>query len=292
MSQMIDFTLPSCVPGRTLHAFRCVPEGRVRAVLQLSHGMVEFIDRYKPLAEHLAGQGILVTGHDHLGHGGSIRTKDDYGFFAQPDGNRAVLNDLHALTVLTKQLYPGVPYFLLGHSMGSFYARQNLQDMLTQQAVCTNGYLALDVLKKTGREMMNGCSRVATTGMSALAVAQTVARATGNQIKVMDMLSGVNSTIENLIAETGRQLNTHVDKTTQFAQNPMVGIDKLKEMFDQTFKAMDAMDDFRSQAIVVMGQNNAMVSAEIARAEQYIDKVRVQKAQGATSAQLAGPVKL
>ena len=111
MSQMTDFTLPSCVPGRTLHAFRCVPEGRVRAVLQLSHGMVEFIDRYKPLAEHLAGQGILVTGHDHLGHGGSIRTKDDYGFFAQPDGNRAVLNDLHALTVLTKQLYPGVPYY-------------------------------------------------------------------------------------------------------------------------------------------------------------------------------------
>ena len=51
MSQMIDFTLPSSAPGRMLHAFRCVPEGRVRAVLQLSHGMVEFIDRYKPLAE-------------------------------------------------------------------------------------------------------------------------------------------------------------------------------------------------------------------------------------------------
>ena len=46
MSQMTDFTLPSCVPGRTLHAFRCVPEGEVRAILQLSHGMVEFIDRY------------------------------------------------------------------------------------------------------------------------------------------------------------------------------------------------------------------------------------------------------
>ena len=88
MSQMIDFTLPSCVPGRTLHAFRCVPEGEVRAILQLSHGMVEFIDRYKPLAEYLAARGILVTGHDHLGHGGSIRTKADYGYFAQPDGNR------------------------------------------------------------------------------------------------------------------------------------------------------------------------------------------------------------
>ena len=97
MSQMIDFTVPSTVPGRTLHAFRCVPEGEVKAVLQLSHGMVEFIDRYKPLAEYLAGRGILVTGHDHLGHGGSIRTKADYGYFAEPDGNRAVLADLHAM---------------------------------------------------------------------------------------------------------------------------------------------------------------------------------------------------
>ena len=126
MSQMIDFTVPSTVPGRTLHAFRCVPDGDVRAVLQLSHGMVEFIDRYKPLAEYLAAQGILVTGHDHLGHGGSIRTKDDYGYFAEPDGNRTVLDDLHMLTVRTRELYPGVPYFLLGHSMGSFYARQYL----------------------------------------------------------------------------------------------------------------------------------------------------------------------
>ena len=127
MSQMIDFTVPSTVPGRTLHAFRCVPEGEVKAVLQLSHGMVEFIDRYKPLAEYLAGRGILVTGHDHLGHGGSIRTKADYGYFAEPDGNRAVLADLHAMTVRTKELYPGVPYFCWGtawvRSMpGSIYA--------------------------------------------------------------------------------------------------------------------------------------------------------------------------
>lgn len=126
MSQMIDFTLPSTVPGRTLHAFRCVPDGEVRAVLQLSHGMAEHIDRYKPLAEYLAASGILVTGHDHLGHGGSIRSEEDLGFFAQPDGNRAVLEDLHAMTALTRELYPDVPYFLLGHSMGSFYARQYL----------------------------------------------------------------------------------------------------------------------------------------------------------------------
>ena len=173
-----------------------------------------------------------------------------------------------------------------------FYARQNLQDMLTQQAVCTNGYLALDVLKKTGREMMNGCSRIATTGMSALAVAQTVARATGNQIKVMDMLTGVNSTIEGLIQETGRQLNTHVDKTAQFAQNPMIGMDKLKDMFDQTFKAMDAMDTFRTKAIEVMGQNNDMIKQQLSKADQYLDRQRQQQAREATRQASSGPVAL
>lgn len=173
-----------------------------------------------------------------------------------------------------------------------FYARQNLTDMLTQQAVCTNGYLALDVLKKTGREMMNGCTRVATTGMSALAVAQTVARATGNQIKVMDMLGGVNATIGNLIAETGRQLNTHVERTAEFSSNPMLGIDKIREMFDQTFKAMDAMDSFRTKAIDVMGQNNAIMKQQLAQADQYLDRVRQAKAREATSAAMSGPVAL
>lgn len=173
-----------------------------------------------------------------------------------------------------------------------FYARQNLQDMLTQQAVCTNGYLALDVLKKTGREMMNGCTRVATTGMSALAVAQTVARATGNQIRVMEMLGGVNSSIENLVAESGRQLNNHVEKTTQFAQNPMLGVEKMKEMFDQTFKAMDAMDNFRTKSIEVMGQNNAIMKEQLARADQYIDRTRQKQAREATRVGMAGPVAL
>jgi uncharacterized protein YaaN involved in tellurite resistance len=173
-----------------------------------------------------------------------------------------------------------------------FYARQNLQDIQTQQAVCVNGYLALDVLKKTGREMINGCTRVATTGMSALAVAQTVARATGNQIKVMEMLSGVNATIGNLISETGRQLNQHVEQTTQFAQNPMLGIDKIKEMFDQTFQAMDTMDNFRTKAIEVMGQNNAMIRDQLSRADGYLDRTRQQQAREAATGITGGPVNL
>jgi uncharacterized protein YaaN involved in tellurite resistance len=173
-----------------------------------------------------------------------------------------------------------------------FYARQNLTDVLTQQAVTINAYLALGVLKQTAREMINGCSRVLTTGMSALATAQTVARATGNQIKVMEMLTGVNNTIGALIAESGKQLNQHVEQTTKFAENPMLGIEQMKTMFDQTFQAMDAMDTFRAKAIDVMGQNNQLIREQIARAESYVDKNRQKLAKDATSGAIEGPVKL
>ena len=155
-----------------------------------------------------------------------------------------------------------------------FYARQNLLDMQTQMAVNVNGYLALDVLKKTAREMVNGCNRVATTGMSALATAQTVARATGNQVQVMDMLQGVSATIGSLVTETSRQLGSHVQATGEYASNPMIGVEQMQTMFDNTFKAMDAMDTFRSQAIDAMGKNNEMIRHQVTRAEQYLERAR------------------
>jgi uncharacterized protein YaaN involved in tellurite resistance len=173
-----------------------------------------------------------------------------------------------------------------------FYARQNLLDMQTQMAVNVNGYLAMDVLKKTAREMINGCNRVATTGMSALATAQTVARATGNQIQVMDMLQGVSSSIAALVTETSRQLGSHVQATGEYAANPMIGIEQIQQMFDNTFKAMDAMDTFRSQAIVVMGKNNELIKNQMARSEQYIDRVRGDQAKGAVISDQSGPVAL
>ncbi|KAF0811434.1 hypothetical protein IGB42_04052 [Andreprevotia sp. IGB-42] len=175
-----------------------------------------------------------------------------------------------------------------------FYARQNLADMQTQMAVCVNGYLAMEVLKKTGREMANGCSRVATTGMSALAVATTVARATGNQIEVMNMLQGVSSTVGDLIEQSGKALNTHVQQTGEFASNPLIGVERLQSMFDQTFAAMDAMDKFRSDAIVVMGKNNELIRLQVERAEAYVERARgetVRAALGGNDA-LSGPVKL
>ena len=117
-----EFYFDSKDGSTKIRALRFIPEGEVKAILQISHGMVEFIDRYEGFATYLTEQGFLVTGNDHLGHGGSVKDKSDWGYFGK-DGYNTVLNDLLELTHITKELYPNKPYFLLGHSMGSFLAR-------------------------------------------------------------------------------------------------------------------------------------------------------------------------
>jgi len=126
MGRKEDFYYNSSSGTTKIHAVRYIPNGDIKAILQISHGMVEHIERYEDFALFLNSKGILVTGHDHLGHGKSINSPKDFGYFAPKDGNRSVLYDVYQLTQITKELYPDIPYFLLGHSMGSFYARQYL----------------------------------------------------------------------------------------------------------------------------------------------------------------------
>lgn len=121
-----EFYYPSADGATQIHAVEWIPEGEVRAILQISHGMVEYIDRYDEFASWLTEKGWYVTGNDHLGHGKSVSSEEKYGFFHETDGNRCVIADIHRLRERTEQTYPGVPYFMMGHSMGSFLVRQYL----------------------------------------------------------------------------------------------------------------------------------------------------------------------
>lgn len=105
-----------------------VPRGGVRAVIQISHGMCEHIGRYEEFAGYMSRRGILICGNDHLGHGDSVRTPEDFGFFGEDNGWRYIVRDLRTLTRIIKNRYGGVPYFLLGHSMGSFAVRAYISD--------------------------------------------------------------------------------------------------------------------------------------------------------------------
>ena len=121
-----EFYFPSKDGLTQIHAIEWIPEGKVKAVLQIAHGMVEHIERYSDFAEYLAENGVYVTGHSHLGHGKSMVSKEKMGYFANLNGNACVVGDIHELRTLTQKKYPNVSYFLMGHSMGSFLTRQYL----------------------------------------------------------------------------------------------------------------------------------------------------------------------
>lgn len=95
-----------------------------KGIVQISHGMCEYIGRYDDFAAYLARGGYIVCGNDHLGHGGTSDGEAGLdGYMAEKDGHQYVLRDLHHMNTLISQRYPGLPIILLGHSMGSFFAR-------------------------------------------------------------------------------------------------------------------------------------------------------------------------
>ncbi len=95
-------------------------EGR-KGIVHITHGMCEHMDRYDEFARYLVENGYIVCGQNHLGHG--TTAKETLGYFAPKGGDRVLVEDTHKLTALLKETYPGIPYILLGHSMGSFVAR-------------------------------------------------------------------------------------------------------------------------------------------------------------------------
>ena len=122
-----DFYYPSQDGTTQIHAIEWIPDKAPSAILQICHGMVEYIGRYDAFAAFLAEHGFYVTGNDHLGHGASVTTDAQHGFFHDPNGNECVIGDIHTLREMTAARLPGVPYFLMGHSMGSFLARQYIE---------------------------------------------------------------------------------------------------------------------------------------------------------------------
>lgn len=95
-------------------------------VLQIVHGMAEYIDRYDNFAKYMTEHGFNVIGHDHLGHGYSVSDERDYGFFAEENGDKIIIEDMHSVTQYAKEKWEELPNFILGHSMGSFCLRQYL----------------------------------------------------------------------------------------------------------------------------------------------------------------------
>lgn len=119
-----DFYYDSCGIGQ-IHGCCWTPEGEPRAVLQIIHGIAEYVERYDDFANYLNSLGYLVVAEDHMGHGKSIGTEGTQGYFN--GGWMAAMEDSYRLLTETRQKYPQLPYVLFGHSMGSFLARTLLE---------------------------------------------------------------------------------------------------------------------------------------------------------------------
>lgn len=126
MPSFQDFYFQSSTGRTSIHALKCVPDSKPRAVVQIAHGIAEHIDRYRPFMEFLADNGFVAAGNDHLGHGKSIRVPEEQGFFAEKDGWWRVVDDMDKLHDIMSNEYPELPYVLFGHSMGSFLTRTYL----------------------------------------------------------------------------------------------------------------------------------------------------------------------
>ena len=122
-----DFYFDSRDGEHKIHAVRWIPDVEKPAcILQIIHGMAEYIERYDDFARFLADRGILVVGDDHLGHGKSVKPGEPYGYFCKEDAPTVLVRDEHRLKKMVQEQYAGVPYIILGHSMGSFITRNYL----------------------------------------------------------------------------------------------------------------------------------------------------------------------
>ena len=162
-----DFWYDSCGAGK-IHGCRWTPEEQPRAVVQIVHGIAEFVERYDAFAEFLTHNGFLVVAEDHMGHGGSIGEDGIRGYFH--GGWFSAVDDTYRLLTDTRKAYPGIPYILFGHSMGSFMARTVLckypDSGINGAIICGTGWqpaFALPALikvvegicKKTGETLPN-----------------------------------------------------------------------------------------------------------------------------------------
>lgn len=133
----------SSVTGKPIAWRLWTPDnGKVRGLVQFVHGMAEHIDRYDGAAKALTDAGYAVIGHTHLGHG---EVADILGYFGEKNGWQNLIDDVHAIRKKGQKLYPDVPYYLLGHSMGSFIVRCYMTEHATGVAgtiLSGTGYFA------------------------------------------------------------------------------------------------------------------------------------------------------
>ncbi|MGA5062814.1 toxic anion resistance protein [Streptomyces exfoliatus] len=155
-----------------------------------------------------------------------------------------------------------------------FPVRQKHQDLLTQLAVCAQGYLAMDVVRRNNDELIKGVDRAATTTLSALRIAVMLASALENQRKVTEQVNVLRSTTEDLIRGNAEMLSTQAGEIQRIAADPAVGAETLRTAFQQIYQTLDAIDTYKARATESMAATVESLTAELQQASAHLDRSR------------------
>ncbi|MCL6738857.1 toxic anion resistance protein [Streptomyces neyagawaensis] len=159
-----------------------------------------------------------------------------------------------------------------------FPVRQKHQDLLTQLAVCAQGYLAMDVVRRNNEELIKGVDRAATTTVSALRISVMLASALDTQRKVVDQVNALRGTTEDLIRGNAEMLATQSGEIQRIAADPAVGAETLRSAFQQIYRTLDTIDTYKAQATETMAATVESLTAELQYAGRYLERSRAQGA--------------
>ncbi|QKZ19140.1 toxic anion resistance protein [Streptomyces chartreusis] len=159
-----------------------------------------------------------------------------------------------------------------------FPVRQKHQDLLTQLAVCAQGYLAMDVVRRNNDELIKGVDRAATTTVSALRISVMLASALDNQKKVIEQVNALRGTTEDLIRGNAEMLATQSGEIQRIAADPAVGAETLRNAFQQIYRTLDTIDSYKVQATEAMAATVESLTAELQQASGYLERSRSQGA--------------
>lgn len=155
-----------------------------------------------------------------------------------------------------------------------FYVRQKVVDLLTQLSVSIQGYLALDIVRKNNLELIKGVDRASTTTVSALRTAVIVAQALANQRLVLDQINALNETTGSVIESTSAMLATQSTAVHQQAASSTISMDRLQKSFENIYKTMDMISQYKLAALDSMQQTIYTLTTETHKAQTYLDRVR------------------
>jgi uncharacterized protein YaaN involved in tellurite resistance len=155
-----------------------------------------------------------------------------------------------------------------------FPVRQKHQDLLTQLAVCAQGYLAMDVVRRNNEELIKGVERAATTTVTALRIAVMLASALDNQKRVVEQVNALRGTTDELIRGNAQMLATQTGEIQQIAAEAAVSPETLRQAFREIFTTLDAIDTYKAQATEAMAATVESLTTELASASSYLERSR------------------